>query len=157
MLRKTKPSARYGLDLPFKFGRALGVPRRVIERQKIPRCAARMQRQCSARLLAVFATRTGSIASVQIAGGFDSRRLHFCNSSDNNELPKIEKALSAPGQRPSGAAFLCAAPNDVASQALPPAVARLAKLWPDLPPHIKEAINSLIDAALSHDAREAGA
>jgi hypothetical protein len=73
MLRKLRPSVGYR----FKFSGAVAVPRRVIQRQRLPQSVAGMQRPCSAGVIALFTTTSGVFAYVKIAGGFNSRRLHF--------------------------------------------------------------------------------
>jgi len=75
MLRKLRPSLGYR----FKFGGTIAVPPGVIQRQRLPRSAAGMQRPCSAEVLAVFTTTSGVFAYGKIAGGFNSRRLYFLN------------------------------------------------------------------------------
>jgi hypothetical protein len=73
MLRKLRPSVGYR----FNFGGAVTVPRGVIQRQRLPRSAAGMQRPCSAGVFAFFTTASGVFTYVEISGGFNSRRLHF--------------------------------------------------------------------------------
>src|SRR5688500_16652452 len=86
ILRKIKPNLRNRLDLRVNFGSALTVSRRVIWRQRLPRCAAKMQRPCSVGLVAVFASSIGVVAYFEIPGGFDSRRLHWMTVCDRTRI-----------------------------------------------------------------------
>ena len=78
------------------------------------------------------------------------------NSLNDNELPEGPTALVASGQRLPGIAGQSVAADDVTSTAPsfgldgPPtsAIARITKVWPSLPPHIREAIMTLVDVAM---------
>ena len=72
MRREMRPSMRY----ETKFDVAPRVTTEVIARQKLTGSAARMQRQCSAGVIAFFAITSSVVAYGKIASGFNSRRLH---------------------------------------------------------------------------------
>lgn len=65
------------------------------------------------------------------------------NSLHRNELSEGPTALAASGQRSSDAAGQHVAANVANSSAL----TQLVEVWPNLPPHIREAILTLVDAA----------
>lgn len=65
-----------------------------------------------------------------------------------NDLRKIEESISALGQRNSGAETQSLTPSVTELDGIPPAVQRIAQSWPGLPLYIREAILSLVDAAL---------
>lgn len=79
----------------------------------------------------------------------------FSNYLKGKELQDSPPALAAPGQRCQSRESPSPASDDADSQPtsqsqsvpLPPAVARIADAWPSLPPHIREAIRTLVDAA----------
>ena len=76
------------------------------------------------------------------------------NSLNDNELPKWPNGLAASGQRRPDAAgqrlasddAILVLPSSGNAIALTPAVVRIAEAWPSLPPHICEAILTLVDA-----------
>ncbi len=79
-----------------------------------------------------------------------------CNRQDINELENATGLSAAPGQRihfpecsslASKGSCLQECSQDQ-SVYLPPAVARVADAWPLLPPHIREAIQTLVDAGV---------
>jgi hypothetical protein len=71
-------------------------------------------------------------------------------------LPDQVSGMAASGQRRQGSASPSMASNDAVETvpsniqlgSLPPAIFRIAEAWADLPPHIREAIQTLIDAVL---------
>lgn len=75
VMGKMRPSLRNQLGFRGKVESALAVPRGVMQRQRLHRCAAEMQRPCSARVLAFLATARDVFACDKIASGFNSRRL----------------------------------------------------------------------------------
>lgn len=91
MLRKLRPSKHN----EAKFGGKVAVPAGVIERQKVARSAAEMQRQCSAGVVAVFAITSGVFVYGEVVLGFNSRRLHFWQSPSDGE--KQRQPLSSTG------------------------------------------------------------
>ena len=73
-------------------------------------------------------------------------------SLKDKELPEGPKGLAASGQRAPDAAGHCLASNDAASAfarevTLPPAITRIVVAWPNLPPHIRDAIGTLVEAS----------
>jgi len=62
---------------------------------------------------------------------------------NDNELLNRPTGLAASGQRSPDAASQPVAANVANS----PALAQLVEAWPNLPPHIREAILTLVDAA----------
>ncbi len=83
----------------------------------------------------------------------------FSNEQKDNELGKSLPVTAARGQRCQSLESLLTASNVVDSQftsqsqsvCLPPAVAKIVDAWPFLPPHIREAIQTLADAGLPAD------
>jgi hypothetical protein len=80
----------------------------------------------------------------------------LCNALIVNELQEEPAGLAASGQRRLDAAWQQLASDDAllvlpfAGRVIPfaPDVARLAEAWPNLPPHIREAILTLVDAGV---------
>jgi hypothetical protein len=90
---------------------------------------------------------------------FERTRIRFPppplpKSLKDNELPEQRSGLAASGQRrpdaacPSMASFdaVVAASLHCNNEPLSPAVAQIAAAWPGLPPHIRDAILTLVDA-----------
>ena len=102
MLREKRPSVRYALDFP-SWAEHYEVPCRVIWRQRLLRCDARVQRPRSAGLSPIFVTRGDVVVSVEIAFGFNSRRLHFVCRTAFGCLRKTQDDITRP---PPGFVFL---------------------------------------------------
>lgn len=83
----------------------------------------------------------------------------LCNELKDNDLGDSTSAVAAPGQRCQSPECPSPASSDAVSQptsqsqsvSLSPAVARIADAWPSLPPHIREVIQTLVDAASAAD------
>jgi hypothetical protein len=70
------------------------------------------------------------------------------NSLNDNELLNGSTDMAASGQRrPDAAGRPLSLTGTNQSTPLPPAVARIADAWPHLPPHIQDAMGTLIDAS----------
>ena len=80
---------------------------------------------------------------------FDSRRLHSLNQDTDNDLGKIEKSLGVSGECSTDADCLSEA---VSVSSFAPTIAYIAERWQHLPPHIREAILTLVDTVSSRAA-----
>jgi hypothetical protein len=77
--------------------------------------------------------------------------LHSLNQETDNDLEKIEKSLGVSGEYPNDADC----PFEAASVAsFWPTIGYIADRWPFLPPHIREAILTLVDSGTSPESAE---
>ena len=77
-------------------------------------------------------------------GGFDSRRLHLLNQETSNDLEKSEESLGVSGECSNDADCLLEAVGVASFDAT---IGYIAEHWPSLPPHIREAVLTLIHSA----------
>jgi hypothetical protein len=71
------------------------------------------------------------------------------NECSGNSLREQPKALGASGECLPSSRCQCSALAGTSLESSPPAIRHIANAWPNLPPHIREAILTLIDAASS--------
>jgi len=74
-------------------------------------------------------------------------QLESCNQCDSLQLQLGDSPGAAPEHRASVTCGHCLASTGSLISSLPPSVSRIADAWPALPPHIREAISTLVDAA----------
>jgi hypothetical protein len=72
----------------------------------------------------------------------------FCNQCNGLQLEHSDSSRAAPAQHLAVTEGHCVAANGTAGPSIPATVCRIADAWPELPPHIREAIFTLVDAGL---------
>ena len=86
------------------------------------------------------------VQPVQSGGGGNRTRVSVSVSDDTKELTQLNAELTAVGQRTqdvNGQSLAVTGPQDV-----DPAIDYIQRAWPFLPPHVRDALFTLIDAAL---------
>ena len=83
-----------------------------------------------------------------------SRRLHFVSPFVERELGKQQFSMAANRQHSKCPILHCLSAGDAEKHG--PAVAYLATAWHRLPPHVREAIFTLVDGSLAQQELETG-